>query len=28
VIENRDVIPFTVPIVKHKIYWDGQVYKG
>lgn len=28
VVDNKDVIPFTIPIVRSKIYWDGKVYKA
>jgi hypothetical protein len=28
VVDNRDVIPFTVPIMGRKLFWDGKVYKN
>lgn len=28
VVEGNDVIPYPIPIVKGKLYWDGKVYKS
>lgn len=28
VVEDKITIPYTIPIIKGKLYWDGKVYKG